>query len=135
MTDTADSQPDDIVKRLHALGIETGVSRSGRILRIDNRKSLSMPDAALLAQALDAGTLREIFLHGPGQSLNEIAGILARQSRLQVLDVENTSFSDESIGELQNLAELRLLNVRNTAVTAGRIAALRKIMIGTRIIG
>lgn len=135
MSDSADPHPDDIVQRLQALGFETGVSRSGKLLRIDNRKTRAIPDRSLLEQALNLTTLREIYLHGPGLPLNEFAGLLASQTRLEILDVEHSAISDESLDKLQHLAGLRLLNVRNTAVTAGCIAALRKVMIGTRIIG
>ncbi len=128
--------PDDnVIEKLLAAGFEVGKSKTGKLLRVDNRSSGALMTSELFAGVMQSTTVREIWFRGSCGILNEQINALSTLPRLLVLDVENSDLSNESLQRLASMTSLQVLNVRGTQVTAEQIAVTRKSMIGTRIIG
>ncbi len=128
--------PDEraLALRLQSAGCATGISRAGRLLRVDNRSCPRSLSPELLVQILDCQRLRELCLQHIDGFLNAHIGAIASLERLRSLDVAGSDLTDQSLDELDRCRELQVLNIRGTRVTAGHVADVRKRMIGTRII-
>jgi hypothetical protein len=124
----------ELAARLVALGCETGVTRSGRLIRVDDRNAVDPLPSPLLDEVMACEGLREITLRriaGPEEPYLES---LRRMAALQSLDLEGTGLDDAGLETLSQCSSLRVLNVRGTRVSSGQVARLRKQMLGTRII-
>lgn len=123
-----------LCRELSERGIQTGVSKSGHLLRLDLRETDAPVPAALLQRALSQKRLKEVYLRNLSCPVHgDLAAAIAGLERLQVLDVEGTDTRDADLETWRHLP-LRILNVRHTKVTGETIARLRKAFLDTRII-
>jgi hypothetical protein len=120
--------------QLSAAGWSTGLSRNGRLLRVDNRSGPTETDPQTLARIVRCPALRELYLRPGPHSVQPLAEAIAALEKLKVLDLEGSDFDDRCLNLLRGLRQLQVLNVRDTQVSGECVAGLRKTMIGTRII-
>jgi len=124
----------EFADRLAAAGCVVGLSKKGRLLRVDNRKCPSNLDLETLRTIVVCSAIRELYLRNLSGFLNEQVGEFASMKSLKVFDVEGSDLTNDSVERLAGNESLQVLNVRNTQVTKECVARLRKLMIGTRII-
>ena len=132
MTDSGNER--ELADQLKRIGCETGLSRNGRLLRVDNRACPDPLPPPLLESILNCSKLRDLYLRQIGDWLNGRMDQMVALTRLRTLDVAGSGLSDTQLDQLQHCPSLEVLNVRDTQVTPQRVAELRKRMIGTRII-
>jgi hypothetical protein len=133
MNEADDLTEQRIAERLRALGATLRMTKKGRIHTVDFRAAgaaISDAEAAALQQ-LDR--LHELYLAGTAISDAAIAR-LGSLERLETLDLENTAVTDAALPRLARLPQLKLLVLRGTPITRDAVAALRKQMIGARIV-
>jgi len=127
-----------LAEQLIAFGFEIGKSRSGKILRVDNRQGIDQLDiqsvAPWLERVVRCSSLKELYLQDVTGALDSMVSEIALLPKLRVLDVEGSDLGDPSLQTLAKCPALQVLNVRGTEVTAKKVAELRKVMIGVRII-
>jgi hypothetical protein len=124
----------ELADRLGQIDCAVGKSRSGHLLRIDHRPSTHALPADLVELILQCVSLRELYLPNLTGMLNQRIDAMVGLKKLKVLDLEGSDFDDDSLRVLSRHANLQVLNVRNTRVTAECVTLVRKIMIGARII-
>lgn len=129
----------ELAQQLLDAGFAVGKSKSGKLLRIDNRECPSGADlvagSGLVLQALGlAASLKELYWRDSGELPNQHIDQLCSLQKLKVLDVEGSAFNDASVEELSGNGELQILAVRGTNVTEPCVTQVRKKMINTRII-
>ncbi len=132
MTMPVDEQA--LARQLQELGCAVGRSKSGRLLRVDNRNCTTPLNSELLTSLLQCTALKEVWLRQVTGFLNSHIESVAALPRLKSLDVEGSELTDQSLRQLADCRDLQVLNVRNTQVSPACVAELRKSMIGTRII-
>lgn len=120
--------------RLQQAGCTAAVSKSGRLLRVVVPAEADASVSRLLPAVVQCDRLRELGIRGRTGLVNGHIEAISRLPRLQTLDLEGTDLSDESLIGLAGCPALKIVNVRNTAVTPACVATRRKTMIGTRII-
>ncbi len=121
-------------EQLAAAGCAIGMSKGGRLLRIDNRNCRQPLNPRLLLALLQCTRLQEVYLREVTGFLNENMPSIAALENLQVLDVEGSDLTDKALDQLAGCRKLQVLNARRTQITPARVAQLRKRMIATRII-
>jgi hypothetical protein len=119
--------------RLRALGAEVKMTRKGRVHTIDFRAAPASFGREALACLEGLKRVKELHLSG-AQVDDEAAAALSRHDRLETLDLERTAVTDAALPHLARMKRLKLLVLRGTAVSSEVVAALRKEMIGTRIV-
>ena len=129
-----DLQEPELARQLADLGCEVGRSKNGRLLRVDQRQCPDDLDPAILRRILGCTALKELYLRNSREFINERIGEIASLPKLKVLDIEASDITDDSLARLADCPSLQILNIRQTGVSESRVAALRKIMINTRII-
>ncbi len=132
------SQPFDereFGERLARTGCRTAFSKSGRLLRIDNRDCKLSLEAATLDGIVNCDALRELTLCAVTGWLNDNVAVIAGLKNLRSLDVEGSDLNDQSLAVLADCGNLQVLNVRTTQVSRAQVTEIRKRMIQTRIIG
>ena len=125
---------DQLCEDLIENGFTVGRATSGNVLRVDSRTCQDPVNIETVVQIVKLSTLRELYLRGLA-GINEFAAQISGLTKLRVLDVESSDFSDESLQALCTMEQLEMINLRDTRVTPPMVAALRKKMIRTRIIG
>ncbi len=133
MPDSASSES-ELADQLKAAGCAVGRSKSGRLLRVDNRECPNQLQPDLLRQVLACTALKELYLRGSTEFLNHSVDSILALTKLKVLDVEGSDFSDDSLEQLAACNSLQVLNVRSTAVTQACVVRMRKVLIDVRII-
>lgn len=123
-----------LADQLSKLGLSIGRSKSGRLLRVDDRDCAEPLDNESLVRVIACSALKELYLQNHSGCLNQQIQQLAALKNLRVLDLENSDFTDESVEQLAVMAKLQVLNVRGSRVTQECVVRMRKIMINTRII-
>lgn len=120
-------------ERLRALGAELRMTRKGRVHTIDFRSAPAGFGAGALACMDGLQRLKELHLAGTDVD-DAAAEALTRHNHLETLDLEGTSVTDAALPHVARMKQLKLLVLRGTPVSAEAVAAIRKEMIGTRIV-
>lgn len=133
MSPTEEFDERSIGDRLRALGAEVKMTRKGRVHTVDFRAAPASFGTEALTCLDSLNRVKEIHLAGARVD-DEAAAALSRHDCLETLDLERTAVTDAALPHLARLKRLKLLVLRGTAASREAVAALRKEMIGTRIV-
>ena len=108
-------------------------AKSGNILLVDFRES-DLKEQKIDFQRLESfEKLRELYLNNTSFN-DDDAKTLLKLSRLQTLDLQGTQVTEDSICNLAELEKLAILLIDSNQISEEALSALRKKMVGTRII-
>ena len=134
MNEMADIDDPAVVDELSALqGVSIRKSKKGRVLSVDLTASAKLIDDQTASKLSRLPRLKTVIL-ADSQITDEVIPELVKLQRLETLDLENTSITDQYADLFLNCEKLVLLSLTGTKITREKVAALRKKMIGTRIV-